>query len=151
MNAGRVVGVVLALVVGAFVGFAVHNSLSPTKTESTLLVAPGPAAVKSVELSYNGGTCKQNLAQQSPATAPVQLNAGDTVSWSSDDGVVQINFPQNDSPFYKTSSGSSVSSGQAYPRPNDNSTNGSQYAYESVSIGNNPCTNPGQLGMIIKP
>ncbi len=142
MRPGSVVGVIIALVVGGFVGVEVYNHLYVSQSGGN-----PRGTVTTITLSYGGGTCAQN-----GSTNPVTIPAGSTVTWQSDTGVpVQIAFPPSTSPFYQTGSSAPVSSGQAYPQPSQSSTT---YNYQSITFGTAPqqqsCNNPGQLGMIVK-
>jgi hypothetical protein len=108
---------------------------------------PGALNAVPISLDYNGGNCKQN-----GATSTVDVPVGSYVTWTSTTVAdsIDVKFPANQSPFYESVSPNvaggtgAVQSGQAYGVKNN------PYPYQSLTINNQPCNNPGQLGFIMR-
>lgn len=110
-----------------------------------------PEAVNvSVVLVYNGGNCVQYMVAAPTPFPPI--HTGDTVTWTAknqfaDAGTVpfDVEFPASPFPIdFNSPNATPVTSGPVNGTPN------AYYHYVSVTINNNSCNNPDQLGFVMR-
>jgi len=104
-------------------------------------------AVQPVTLALNAGNCQQFL--NGVNTPFVTISAGDTVTWTASNAfgggaqAFTLRVAGSPMPGDFGSGGAAVTSGTV------SGTSGATYPYVSVTIGGQPCNNPGQLGFIM--
>jgi len=113
---------------------------------------PGGPKIMNVQtlLVYNGGNCLQYVVGAATPFPPI--HAGDTVTWTAknqfaDPGNVPFDVQFAASPFpmdFPSPNATPVTSGPA------GGTANAYYHYVSVTINNQACNNPDQLGFVMR-